>query len=194
MQPVKILALSGSTRSNSLNTRLLGAAVKELALEDCKITRISLEDYPLPIYNGDLESDKGIPKNAVKLAKLFASHDGMMIVSPEYNASITPLMKNTIDWISRVKEVDGSTVQPFKGKVAAIGACSPGAMGGMNMLGHLREVLVRLGVLVVSEQVSVGNGNSAFDDMDALTNERAAGFLKAACKSLRLKATMLKDD
>lgn len=189
MSAAKILCFSGSTRSGSINVRLLDAAIKELSALDCEVTRISLEDYPLPIYNGDLEEKDGVPKNAVKLAKLMSEHDGYFITCPEYNGSLTPLMKNTIDWMTRVP-ADQAT--PFKNKVGAIGACSPGGMGGIAMLYHLREILVRLGSLIISEQVAVGNGFDAFDDNDKLKDERSSQFLKALCKSLATKAALLK--
>ncbi len=185
----KILCFSGSTRSGSINVRLLDAAVDELASLDCEVTRISLEDYPMPVYNGDLEERDGVPENAVKLAKLMSEHDGYLITCPEYNGSLPALMKNTIDWMTRVP-ADQAT--PFAGKVAAIGACSPGGMGGIAMLYHLREILVRLGSLVVSEQVAVGNGFNAFDENDELTDQRSGQFLKAAAKSLATKAALLK--
>ena len=183
MSNPKILVLSGSTRSGSVNVRLAGTITRELTLLDCEVTRISLEDYSLPIYNGDLETQEGVPDNAVKLAKLFSSHDGVYIVSPEYNGSLTPLLKNTIDWISRVKPGEENIV-PYRGTVCAIAAASPGAMGGISMLYHLRDILVRLGMLVISEQVAVGGAADAFDDLDKIKNERVAGFLTDACKSL----------
>ena len=97
-----------------------------------------------------------------------------------------------IDWISRVSSHNGETISPYRGKVAALAAASPGAMGGIAMLYHLRDILVRLGMLVVSEQVAVGNAGSAFDDMDRITNERQAGFLTSACKSLVEKSSLSK--
>ena len=192
MPQPKIIVLAGSIRSGSFNTRLAGSATRELSLLDCEVTRISLEDYPLPIYNGDLEENEGIPENAIKLAKLFGKHDGLFIVSPEYNGSMPPLLKNTLDWISRVHSVNGRDISPYRGKVAAIAAASPGGMGGMCVLFHLREVLVRLGVLVLSEQVALGNAGSAFDDLDRITNDRSATLLTAACKSLADKAKHLR--
>ncbi len=189
MSNPKILCFSGSIRSGSINVRLLDAAIRELSELDCEVTRISLEDYALPIYNGDLEVNDGVPENAVKLAKLMSEHDGYFITCPEYNGSLPALMKNTIDWMTRVP---ADQAAPFKDKVAAIGACSPGGMGGIAMLYHLREILVRLGSLVVSEQVAVGNGFKAFDDMDKLIDERSALFLKATAKSLATKAALLK--
>ncbi|MGI9350640.1 MAG: NADPH-dependent FMN reductase [Rhizobiaceae bacterium] len=192
MSQPKIIVIAGSIRSGSVNTRLAGSATRELSLLDCEVTRISLEDYPLPIYNGDLEENEGIPDNAVKLATLFGKHDGIFIASPEYNGSIPPLLKNTLDWISRVHSVNGRDISPYRGKIAAISAASPGGMGGMCVLFHLREVLVRLGMLVVSEQVALGNAYSAFDDLDQLKDDRSAGLLTATCKSLAEKTKHLR--
>ena len=184
MSRPKILVFSGSIRSGSVNARLVDAAVAELALFECDVTRISPSDYALPLYDGDLEAQDGIPENALKLARLFHEHDGVFIASPEYNGSLTPLLKNTIDWISRVNADEDGPIVAYRDKVCAIGAASPGAMGGISMLYHLRDILVRLGMLVISEQVAVGNAASAFDDDDRLTEGRAAEFFGKACKSL----------
>ena len=191
MTAPRILAFSGSIRDGSINTRLVDAATAELVQQECEVTRISLADYPLPIYDGDLESQEGIPDNARKLARLFHEHEGLFIACPEYNGSLSPLLKNTIDWISRVSFDDKGELVPYRGKIGAVAAASPGAMGGISMLYHLREILTRLGVLIVAEQVAVGNGFSAFDEMDKLTDERAAQFLEATCKSLAQKAALL---
>ena len=188
MTAPKILALSGSIRGDSLNSRLVGAAIRELSMLECEVTRISLADYPLPIYDGDLETQDGIPAKAIELAKLMDAHDGFFIASPEYNGSLSPLMKNTIDWVSRVSKVDGKAVSPYLGKVGVIAAASPGGMGGIGMLFHMRVILVRLGVLVISDQIAVGNAGSGFDEMEKLTNERAAGLLNTACKELARRA------
>lgn len=193
MHSPKILAFSGSIRAGSHNTKLLGSAVRALNEQDCEITRISLEDYSLPIYDGDLEAQKGVPKKARKLARLFHEHDGILIASPEYNGSITPLLKNTLDWVSRVSSDSIGTVSPYRGKVMAICAASPGAMGGASMLFHLRDILFRLGALVISEQLAVGGAASAFDDMDRLSDERHAKFLETMISSLVTKASLLKN-
>ncbi len=187
----KILVFCGSIRSGSVNNRLTDCIMRELVTHDCEVTRISLADYELPIYDGDLEASQGVPENAKKLARLFHEHDGIFIATPEYNGSLTPLLKNTIDWISRVSADEDGKVIPYQGKVGAISACSPGGMGGMSMLYHLREILTRLGVLMLPEQVAVGNSGSAFNDDDTLTDERSAGFLQMACKSLVEKTTLL---
>ena len=190
MGTARILVLSGSIRSGSHNDQLAGSAVRELSELDCEVTRISLADYPLPIYDGDLEAQDGVPENAIRLARLFHEHDGLFIASPEYNGSLSSLLKNTLDWVSRVSSHKGEPIMPYRGKVAALAAASPGAMGGITMLYHLRDILVRLGTLVVSEQAAIGDAGSAFDDMDRLSNERQAGFLKTTCKSLVEKASM----
>ena len=187
----KILVFSGSIRSGSVNTKLVDAFVGELALTECEVTRISLSDYELPLYDGDLEASKGIPKHAVKLAELFQTQNGILFVGPEYNGSISPLMKNTIDWISRVKEIKGNAASPFANKVALIASASPGGMGGISSLSHMRDILVRLKMLVLSEQLGVGNAFSAFDDQDKLSNERQAKMLSIAVKSLVEKSTLL---
>ncbi len=183
MAKVKILAFSGSSRTASLNARLVASANHELSNLDCDVTVISLKDYPLPLYDGDLEDTDGVPENAIKLAELMQSHDGFFITCPEYNGSLSPLLKNTIDWVTRAPNKENGLV-PFKGKVAALGAASPGGMGGISMLYHLRQILVRLGTLVVSEQVAVGNAFSGFDGDNKLTDERIAKFLEATCASL----------
>ena len=128
MSNPKILAFSGSTRSESINSRLVGSAVRELDSLDCEVTRIDLSDYPLPLYDGDFEADHGIPENAMKLARLMDASDGFFIVCPEYNGSLSPLMKNTIDWVSRVSDDKGREVSAYKGKLAAIASVSPGGI------------------------------------------------------------------
>lgn len=187
----KILVFSGSVRSGSVNCKLVDAFVGELAQLECEVTRITLADYELPLYDGDLEANKGVPNNAEKLANLFQAQNGIIFVGPEYNGSISPLMKNTIDWISRVKELDGEVASPFNNKVALIASASPGGMGGINSLSHMRDILVRLKMLVLSEQLGIGNAFSAFDDEDKLSNERHAAMLTTAVKSLVEKATLL---
>lgn len=187
----KILIFSGSVRTGSVNSKLVDVFFGEFALAECEVTRISLVDYELPLYDGDLEAADGIPKNAEKLAELFQAQKGIVFVGPEYNGSISPLMKNTIDWISRVKEIGGQTVSPFAGKVALIASASPGGMGGINSLAHTRDILVRLKMLVLSEQLGVGGAFSAFNDQDKLVNERQAKMLTTAVKSLVEKATLL---
>ena len=191
MKTPRILVLPGSNRSGSHNVRLAATLTRQLSLLECDVTRISLTDYPLPIYDADLETQKGQPENARKLARLFHEHDGVVLVSPEYNTSLTPLMKNTLDWISRVKSGGAHALEPFRGKLFAISSASPGMYGGMRGLIHLRAVLSSLGALVIPEQVALSHAAQAFDDMDALKDEAIAARMEAMCASLVEKATLL---
>ena len=181
----KILVFAGSIRSGSHNARLAALAAKELALTGADVTRISLQDYPLPIYDGDDEVRSGVPANAHNLKRMMAAHQGVFIASPEYNASITPLLKNTIDWISRVRERGEAPLAVFKDRVFALGGASDGAYGGMRSLMALRQVLeLGCGALVLPEQITVFRASEAFDEMDNLKEERASASLKRVAQRL----------
>jgi chromate reductase len=181
----KILVIPGSLRTGSHNARLAALVIKELALAEAEVTRISLQDYPLPLYDGDLETRSGPPQNAVQLKRMLALHPGVFIVTPEYNASVPPLVKNTIDWISRVRERGEAPLAVFKRRAFALGAASPGGFGGMRSLLALRQVLeIGCGALVIPEQVTVARADQAFDDMDNLKDEQLAGTLKTAVRAL----------
>jgi chromate reductase len=158
----KILAFSGSIRRNSWNRKLIKTAVDATRAAGGEVTLIDLADYPLPLYNGDLENKDGLPDNALRLKALFKEHDAFLIASPEYNSSIPPLLKNTIDWVSREWQGESGLV-PYQSKVAAILAASPGTLGGMRMLPHLRQILNTLGVLVLPGQFSLPHADTAFD-------------------------------
>jgi NAD(P)H-dependent FMN reductase len=181
----KILVFAGSIRTGSYNARLAALAAKELALAGADVTRISLEDYPLPIYDGDSEYDAGAPSNARNLKQMLAAHRGVFIASPEYNASITPLLKNAIDWISRVRERGEPPLAVFKDRAFAIGGASDSAYGAMRSLMALRQVLeLGCGALVIPEQVTVFRASEAFDEMDNLKDDRAAEALKRVLQRL----------
>jgi chromate reductase len=181
----KILVFAGSIRTASFNARLAALAAKELALTGAEVSRISLEDYPLPIYNGDDEAKSGVPANARNLKQMMAEHQGVFIASPEYNASITPLLKNTIDWISRVRERGEPPLAVFKNRVFAIGGASDSPYGAMRSLMALRQVLeLGCGALVLPEQITVFRASEAFDEMDDLKEERAAATLKRVAQRL----------
>jgi chromate reductase, NAD(P)H dehydrogenase (quinone) len=185
MSQPKILVFAGSIRTGSHNARLAALAAKELAIAGADVTRISLEDYPLPLYDGDLEAKSGAPANAAKLKQMMAAHQGVFIASPEYNASITPLLKNTIDWISRVRERGETPLAVFKNRVFAIGGASDSAYGAMRSLMALRQVLeLGCGALVIPEQITVFHASEAFDEMDNLKEERAANSLKRVLQRL----------
>lgn len=180
----KILVLPGSTRSNSVNAKLADAAQLSLAQQGADVTRLSLLDYPLPLVNEDLKSDKGIPDNAMKLGRMIARHEGVFLASPEYNASIPPLLKNAIDWVSLISSDGDAVLKPWRDRYVALGAASPGKLGGIRSLPHLRSVLVAVGAQVLSQQVSVSHARDAFDAGGSLTDERTAGILERTCKSL----------
>lgn len=181
----KILVVPGSLRAKSYNVRLAALATKELTLADAEVTRISLADYPLPIYDADLLDKSGPPFNALKLKQLVSANQGVFIASPEYNASITPLVKNTIDWISAVREAGEPPLAAYQNRVFAIGGASPGRSGAMQSLLALRQVLaVGCRALVIAEQVTIPNAEQAFDEMDGLKDARAAAQLKVVVRKL----------
>ena len=180
MASPKILVLPGSLRTGSHNVRLAALATKELTLLDADVTRISLVDYPLPLYDADLDARSGQPANAVKLKQMIAAHHGIFIASPEYSASVTPLLKNALDWVSRVRERGDPTYAAYKGRVFAIASASTGAAGGLRSLMALRQILeLGCGALVIPEQVAIPDAERAFDDMDNLAEARLANLLRA---------------
>jgi chromate reductase, NAD(P)H dehydrogenase (quinone) len=185
MQTPKILVFAGSVRSGSYNARLAALAAKEFTQAEADVTLISLADYPMPLYDGNLEAASGPPENAFKLKRLMGLQHGVFIASPEYNASITPLLKNTLDWVSRVREGKERPLAAYKGRAFALGAASNGTYGGMRSLMALRQVLeLGCGALVIPEQVAVREAASAFDEEDNLKDERTAGLLKAVVQRL----------
>jgi len=192
MAAPKILVIPGSLRAKSYNVRLAALATKELMLADADVTRISLLDYPLPIYDADTAETAGPPPNAVKLKQLMSVHQGVFIASPEYNASITPLIKNTIDWVSAVREGGEAPLAAYQNRVFALGGASPGRSGATHSLLALRQVLaVGCRALVIAEQVTVPNAEQAFDEMDELKDARAAGQLKLVIRKLVDTAKLL---
>ena len=181
---LRILVFNGSNRSGSYSGKVADAALRELAKHEVEVTRISFIDFPLPLMDEDLEAEKGIPDNAVKLARMIAAHDGMLIASPEYNGSIPPLLKNVIDWVSRVSRDGDRPLKPYQGKVVGLASSSNGHFAGIRAINHLRAVLIHIGLQVVSEQCSVPNGPQAFDEMDRLADERARSNLERTVRSL----------
>jgi chromate reductase len=181
----KILVFAGSIRSGSHNARLAALAAKLLALADAEVTHISLQDFPMPIYDGDLELKSGPPDHAVKLKRLMMRHAGVFIAAAEYNASVTPLLKNTIDWISRVREGSEPALAAYHHRVFALAAASPGTLGGYRALMALRQVLeLGCGATVLPEQVAVRDAANAFDEDDNLRDPRTAEALKTTLRRL----------
>ena len=181
----RILVFAGSTRTGSFNARLAASVAKALARAEAEVSLISLVDYPMPLYDGDLEARSGPPENAVKLKRMFCAHQGVFIASPDYNASLTPLLKNAIDWISRVRESKEPPLAAYRNRVFALGAASNGTYGGVRSLMALRHVLeLGCGALVIPEQIAVREASHAFDENDNLKDERNAGLLKAVANRL----------
>ena len=188
----RILVFAGSVRSGAFSGRTADIAQKTLALHGAEVTRISLLDYPLPLMDQDLEAEKGIPENAVKLGALIAAHDGLLIASPEYNASIPPLLKNTIDWVSRIRrDGEGNRFAPFSGKVVGLCSSSDGNFAGIRGLYHLRAVLMSCQVEVITPQCSVARAGDAFDADGNFKEERVQKMMDRVCTTLIERARLL---
>jgi len=167
----KIIALAGSTRPDSYNFRLLQVAAAGAVQAGAEVKIIDLRDYPLPLFDEQLEKDAGQPENAVRLQQLFLDHHGLLIASPEYNSSLSPLLKNTIDWISRPIP-NHPPLAAYQGKVAALLSASPGALGGLRGLVHVRAILGNIGVIVLPQQFALVKAGDAFDDQGNLIDDK----------------------
>ena len=183
MPPPRILAFAGSTRKDSYNCRLVEIAAAGARAAGADVTRLDLGEFPLPLMNEDLEREQGTPENAATLKQLFLDHDGLLIASPEYNSSITPLLKNTIDWISRPAEGE-APLAAYQGKVAALLAASPGGLGGLRGLVHVRSILSNIGVIVLPDQIAVSKAYEAFDAQGQLKNEKQQARAQAIGRAL----------
>ena len=183
----KILLVPGSTRTGSLNVRLAAAASRSPALAKADVETISLSDYDMPLFNADLEKESGQPDAAWALARLFTRCHGIVLFSPEYNAGVTPLLKNTLDWVSRIRDPQ---LAPFKSPVFAVASAAPGNFGGLRSLIMLRQILqLGLGALVIPEQMVVPRAAAAFGADGALADpemqERFDGVLAALLARIR---------
>src|SRR3989440_12466879 len=168
MSALKILVIPGSLRTGSLNVRLAAAAAYGFAQAGAEVTRISLGDFPLPIYDGDLQTKSGVPKNAVNLKRMIGAHHGVLIVTPEYNSSVPALVKNTIDWISRVQDPHETRGQVFRERAFAIASASGGRLGGTRALAALRLILTACHASVVPNQLALSFAEDAYDDTERL--------------------------
>ncbi len=186
MTSPKLLFFAGSARKDSVNKAFARAGSVLAAEGGTEATFLDLADYELPLYNGDFEEANGVPDNAHRLREIVEDHQGVFIVCPEYNSAITPLLKNTLDWISRVKNSDGSFTAAFKDRPTALGAVSPGSLGGMRVLAGLRPILANgYNALVIPQQISVPFGNKAFSDEGTLTDVKLVERYKSVISSLR---------
>jgi chromate reductase, NAD(P)H dehydrogenase (quinone) len=176
------LVFAGSTRMDSLNRKLARAAAEELRQRGIDVTFADLKDYPMPLYEGDLETTSGIPENARAFRKLIEQNELLVIASPEYNGSFPALLKNVVDWTSR----PGPGERPasaYRGKHAILLATSPGPGGGRRGLKHLRELLEMIGVTVLAE-VPIARGFEAFDPEGRLARVEDVGTLRAVAEEL----------
>lgn len=183
MTKPKILAFAGSTRTDSFNKKLVKIAAAGAKEAGADVTTIDLRDYPMPLYDGDLEQKEGLSSATHKLKELMLSHQGFLISSPEYNSSISGVLKNTIDWASRQGD-DESPMSCFKDKVAGIMSASPGGLGGLRGLVHVRAILENMGVLVIPSQVAISKAHEAFNSEGALKDQKQERQVKNIGASL----------
>lgn len=168
----KVLAFAGSTRKDSFNKKLINEAANEARALGADVKVISLEDYPMPYYDGDLETQQGQPDNAKKIRQLMMQSQVIMIASPEYNGSLSAILKNTIDWASR-NEQGAPSRDAFAGKTFVLLSTSPGNGGGSRGLAHLRAIIENVGGTVLTQQVTVPKAYEAFDNTGHLKDPKA---------------------
>ena len=190
MSDLRILAFAGSTRELSFN-RLVRIAEVGARDAGASVTHVDLRDYRLPVFDQDDESAGGKPDAAKALKALMVSHQGFLIAAPEYNSSITGVLKNAIDWVSRPDPDDESPMPAFRGKVVTIMSASPGALGGLRGLVHVRSILGNLGCLVLPDQVAVSKAHEAFAEDGTLVDQRQHQRIVGLGKTLAETASNL---
>lgn len=167
-----ILAFAGSTRGDSLNKKLVQVASAGAREAGGEVTVVDLRDYPMPVFDQDDEDAHGKPDAARRFKQLLVTNEGFLIAAPEYNSSVTGVLKNAIDWASRADDDDPSPVPAYRGKVVSLMAASPGALGGLRGLVHVRAILGNLGCIVLPGQVTLGRASRAFGDEGTITDEK----------------------
>lgn len=180
---IRILAFAGSSRKASYNKKLLAVAAKGAEEAGAEVTIVNLEDFNMPMFCEDLEAEKGMDSGGQAFKELLMSHDGFLIASPEYNSSYSALLKNSIDWASRMTGEE-KPLQAFRGKMAGIMATSPGALGGMRVLVTLRMLMENLGTMVLPTQKAVGKAGDLFDEQGNMHNEKQQQGIKNLGKEL----------
>ena len=186
MNKPRIVVMAGSRRREALSRRVAAACVRALDAAGAEVERIELDDYPAPLYDGDLEAASGLPEAIVRLQRVLHASDGVLVVNPEYNGSLTPLLKNTLDWCSRPNPADPerSGGKVYAGRAAAVVGSSPGALGGMRVLFHIRDVLGYLGMQVIPQQLAVGKVGEAVGDDDRLRDAAQQDMLDKLAAAL----------
>ena len=184
MHQPKITAFAGSLRTGSFNKKLLALAAEAARAAGAEVTSVDLRELALPLYDQDLEDASGLPAGAQHFKALLRASDGFLIASPEYNSSVTPALKNALDWASRATSDDEPPLAAFRGKIAALFAASPGALGGLRSLVTLRSILGNIGVLVLPDQLAIPTAHEAFDAAGQLKDERKAKQIAALAQDL----------
>lgn len=184
MATPKILIIPGSLRTGSHNAKLAAVAAYEFARASVDVTHISLADFPLPIYDGDLQAKSGVPKHAINLKRMIGAHHGVLIVSPEYNASVPPLLKNVIDWVSRVHDLHEARGDVFRNRAFALAGASQSRLGAARALQALRLILTSCHANVIASQFTLAFAGEAYDDMDRLKNQGDIEGLKEMVRQL----------
>src|SRR5262244_2530126 len=179
----RILAFAGSLRRDSFNKKLVPITAKGAREAGAEVTLIALKDFPLPLFDQDLEAEQGMPENGKKLKQLFIDHDGLLMACPEYNSSITAVLKNAIDWVSRPAPGEPSLVA-FRGKIATLMSASPGALGGLRGLVHVRSILGNLGVIVLPDQIAVSRAHEAFNADGSLKDPKQQAGIEGLGRTL----------
>ena len=179
----KILAFAGSLRKDSYNKKLVQIAAKGARQAGALVTLVDLKDFAMPVFDQDVEAATGSPETATRLKSMMVAHDGLMISAPEYNSSITAVLKNTIDWVSRPAPNEPPLVA-FQGKVAILMSASPGALGGLRGLVTVRSILGNIGVIVLPDQVAVPRGHEAFNADGSLKDPKQQATVEGLGQAL----------
>lgn len=178
MGPIKIVAFAGSLRGGSLNKKLVRIAAAGARAAGAQVTDLDLRDVPMPLYDGDIEREHGLPPNAKVFKRLLVEHHGMLISSPEYNSAFPAVLKNAIDWASRI-EPNEPALAAFKGKIVGLMAASPGHLGGVRGLAVLRSILSNIGAVVIPTQMAIFRASDAFADDGSLRDEGQQAGIEA---------------
>ncbi|MGA7546502.1 MAG: NAD(P)H-dependent oxidoreductase [Methyloceanibacter sp.] len=186
---MRLLFFAGSTREGSYNKRLARLAQHIAQANGVEGVFVDLRDYAMPLYSGDLEAEQGPPVAAREFKALLGEYQGIFVASPEYNSSITPLLKNTLDWVTRVRGKGESGLEVYKSRVFAISGASPGYYGAMRSLLHLRQILeVGIGATVIPQQMALPRAGDAFADDGSLKDKAQQGLIKDVVEALAIAA------
>ncbi len=191
MSTPRILAFGGSLRLDSYNQKLATIAAEGAREAGAEVTLVTLRDFPMPLFDEDLETESGMPDQAQRLKKLFREHDGLIIASPEYNSSITAALKNALDWVSRTETDDEPALSAYAGKTAVLCAASPGGLGGLRGLVHVRAILGNIGVTVLPDQIAISKAYEAFAADGSLVSEKQHSAVKGLGAKLAKHLTKL---